>query len=145
MSQTIQIPSLTTAERNALVSVKDGMMIFNTDVQLNQSWDGAAWIDVGGGGGSATLQTAYDTGNGKIQLDNSGLKPVFIESDSLGVPPQLKFEQLQIPAGLQATFAISAVSKNDLNNPITYNQMVATVASLTAGNDTIKWLQQLQA
>ncbi len=135
MSQTIQIPSLTTAERNALVSVKDGMMIFNTDVQLNQSWDGAAWIDVGGGGGSATLQTAYVTGNGGIQLDNSGLKPVFIESDSLGVPPQLKFEQLQIPAGFQATFAISAVSKNDLNNPITYNQMVATVASLTAGNE----------
>jgi hypothetical protein len=30
MSQTIQIPNLTTAERNALVSVKDGMMIFNT-------------------------------------------------------------------------------------------------------------------
>ena len=45
MSQTIQIPSLTTAERNALVGVKDGMMIFNTDVQLNQSWDGAAWVD----------------------------------------------------------------------------------------------------
>jgi hypothetical protein len=105
-----------------------------TNVFLDGTLEG---IDnaLSGGGGSATLQTAYDTGNGGIQLDNSGLKPVFIESDSLGVPPQLKFEQLQIPAGFQATFAINAVSKNDLNNPITYNQMVATVASLTAGNE----------
>jgi hypothetical protein len=58
MSQTIQIPSLTTAERNALVGVKDGMMIFNTDVQLNQSWDGAAWIDVGGVAGNTVVNLA---------------------------------------------------------------------------------------
>ena len=58
MSQTIQIPSLTTAERNVLVGVKDGMMIFNTDVQLNQSWDGAAWIDVGGVAGNTVVNLA---------------------------------------------------------------------------------------
>ena len=135
MSQTIQIPSLTTAERNALVGVKDGMMIFNTDVQLNQSWDGAAWVDVGGGGAGATLQTAYDSGNGIISLDTTTLKPVEIQSTDLGTVPSLFFQQTQIPSGLQATFDIRAFGRNDLGNPISYNQMVATVANFTAGNE----------
>jgi hypothetical protein len=49
--------------------------------------------------------------------------------------PSLFFQQTQIPSGLQATFDIRAFGRNDLGNPISYNQMVATVANFTAGNE----------
>lgn len=136
MDKTIQIPRLTTARRDLLTGVKDGMMIYNLDVQLNQSWDGAAWVDVGGGGGSATLQTAYDDGNGIISLDTTTFKPVEIQSTSLGTVPRLYFRQTQIPVSLNATFDIRAFGQNDTGGTISYNQMLATVASLTTGNES---------
>jgi hypothetical protein len=86
---------------------------------------------------------AYSSGTSKTYFEYDGLsdraqlnEPLKIQSESLGVPPSLDFIQTQIPVALNATFAINATGKNDANNPILYNQMVATVESLTAGNES---------
>jgi len=133
MDKTIQIASLTTARRDLLTGVKEGMMIYNLDEQANQSYNGSTWVNVGDS--TVSLTEAYDNGN-IINLDTTTLKPVEIQSTSLGTVPSLYFRQTQIPAGLQATFDIRAFGQNDTGGTISYNQMVATVASLTTGNES---------
>jgi hypothetical protein len=132
MTKTIQIPSLTTAERNTLVGVKEGMMIYNTDEQANQSYNGSTWVNVGDS--TVSLTEAYENGN-IINLDTTSLRPVEIQSTDLGTVPSLYFQQTQTPTGGQATFDIRAFGRNDLGNPISYNQMLATIANSTAGNE----------
>jgi hypothetical protein len=61
MTKTLSVPQVTTAERDALVSPANGTLIYNTDLGVNQSYNGATWVDVGGG--SVDLQQAYDAGN----------------------------------------------------------------------------------
>lgn len=58
-------PRMTTAQRNAISSPANGMLIFNTDFQSLQAYSGGVWGSVGGGGGAGlepwVTGTLYDT------------------------------------------------------------------------------------
>ena len=77
------------------------------------------------------FRSEYDGLSDRAQLN----EPLKIQSESLGVPPSLDFIQTQIPVSFNATFDINATGKNNATTSILYNQLVATVASLTAGSE----------
>lgn len=48
----------TTAQRNAIASPVNGMIIFNTDLVSFEGYNGTAWAAIAGGGGSGTDEYA---------------------------------------------------------------------------------------
>jgi len=58
-------PRMTTAQRNAISSPANGMLIYNTDFQSLQAYSSGVWGSVGGGGGAGlepwVTGTLYDT------------------------------------------------------------------------------------
>lgn len=48
-------PRLTTTQRNAIASPATGLLIFNTTLNVHQTYNGVSWVSVGGGavGGSS--------------------------------------------------------------------------------------------
>ena len=61
MSKTLSVPQLTTLERDALVSPAEGTEIYNTDTSTLEVYNGLSWVAAGGG--SVSLQSAYDGGS----------------------------------------------------------------------------------
>lgn len=53
---------LTTTERDAISVIENGMYLFNSTTGTHQFRQSAAWVELGGGGGVADLQGAYDGG-----------------------------------------------------------------------------------
>ena len=54
--------SFTTAERDAIPSPQAGLLIYNTDLNEYQVYNGSAWIAAfGGGGGGGTFSVPSDT------------------------------------------------------------------------------------
>jgi len=74
------IPQLTTVERDALVSPVDGTLIYNTDIGVNQTYNGSTWID--NSAGAISLQTAYDGGS-VINMDSNVNLEVFSTTSDL--------------------------------------------------------------
>jgi hypothetical protein len=57
--QTIPYPDYSTAERDLLTDVIIGYKILNTTNGKFQIWDGAEWIDIGGGGSTPDTVKRY--------------------------------------------------------------------------------------
>jgi hypothetical protein len=80
---TVTVGRLTTAERDALSSVPDGTIIYNTTTSTLQQRAGGAWSDVGSGTGDGIT----DGDKGHIIVSSSGLvwtvKPVFQATNSV--------------------------------------------------------------
>lgn len=56
-------PSMTTTERNAIVSPATGLLIYNTTLNFYQVYNGTAWTSVGGGAtGGGTDQVFFENG-----------------------------------------------------------------------------------
>lgn len=51
-NDTLQLASLTTAQRNALVGVSNGSLIFNSTTGLIEKYEAGVWSSLSGGGGS---------------------------------------------------------------------------------------------
>jgi hypothetical protein len=58
------IPRMTTAERTAIASPATGLMVYDLTLNALQTWNGTAWVGVGG-------STAAGT-NGQVQFNNNG-------------------------------------------------------------------------
>ena len=74
------IPQLTTVERDALVSPVGGTLIYNTDIGVNQTYNGSTWIN--NAAGTLSLQTAYDGGS-VINMDSNVNLEVFSTTSDL--------------------------------------------------------------
>jgi hypothetical protein len=51
---------LTTAERDAISSPLAGMLIYNTDINSVEGYNGTAWNSIGGGGGASAINDLTD-------------------------------------------------------------------------------------
>ena len=60
----VLFPKMTVAQRDAIVSPAIGLMIYNTDEFIINSWDGTEWTTVGGGG-------VYEEGVGLLSTQRS--------------------------------------------------------------------------
>lgn len=62
-------PRMTTAERDAISSPATGLLIYNTTTSAFNTYDGATWGAIGGGGGSVDLTTGV---TGVLPVSNGG-------------------------------------------------------------------------
>src|SRR6056300_524532 len=82
-SQGVLFPRMTVAERDAIASPATGLIIYNSDDSILNTWDGTEWTEIGGGGlglaGGAlitpTLTPVVDKDNvqSPLQLSTSGV------------------------------------------------------------------------
>ncbi len=66
-------PRMTTAQRNAIASPAEGLMVYATDGGVSgvyQFYDGSAWVDVGGGGADAGIWSENGT-NDYIEYEDT--------------------------------------------------------------------------
>jgi hypothetical protein len=80
-SQGVLFPRMTVAERDAIASPATGLIIYNSDDSILNTWDGTEWTEIGGGGLglldgallSATLTPVVDKDNvqSPLQLSTS--------------------------------------------------------------------------
>ena len=66
-------PRMTTAQRDAINSgtFATGLIVYNTDADAVQVWDGTAWLNLGGSGGDAGRLIDADSDT-SIQVDTAG-------------------------------------------------------------------------
>lgn len=68
-------PKMTTAQRDAIVSPAVGLLIYNTDELAYQTFGGAVWSSIGGGGADHPLWvTGTDYEIGSVVIDGSNFK-----------------------------------------------------------------------
>jgi hypothetical protein len=97
----VLFPKMTVAQRDAIVSPAIGLMIYNTDEFIINSWDGTEWTTVGGGGlnlqndalMTSTLTPIVDKDNTvsalsisteKTKIESSQQCPLEVESTGVG-------------------------------------------------------------
>ena len=83
-SKGILIPRMTLAERNAIGTPANGLVVFATDAGdagLLQFYDGTQWVDVGGGGAN-TGGLWTDLGGDRIHYGDAGTEQVGIGTDN---------------------------------------------------------------
>ncbi|MBI2968555.1 MAG: hypothetical protein HYY40_12195 [Bacteroidetes bacterium] len=56
------VPRLTTAQRTAIASPSNGLLVYDTTTLSFWYFDGTQWVQVGAGSGGGTLDNAYDFG-----------------------------------------------------------------------------------
>lgn len=64
------IPRMTTAERDAISSPADGLMIYNTENNEYNYYDGTTWSMVGGSSGFTTISNITSNSNGTLATDD---------------------------------------------------------------------------
>ena len=102
VTQGFLAPRMDTVERDAIVLPANGLIIYNTDLNQIQLWNGGAWVAVGGG----NLQQTYDTGpDGVIELANA-LGKISITDDTVTPLGGTLFDILD--TGLTEIFGVDA-------------------------------------
>lgn len=76
MTKTLSVPQVTTTERDDIVSPANGMLIYNIDLSVLQSYNGVSWVSVD----TVDMQGAYDNGS-TVQMSN-GQSVIFNSSTS---------------------------------------------------------------
>ena len=67
------MPRLTTAQKNAISSPDTNLMVFDTDLNSLQRYNGSAWVDVSSGGDSIYTADGTVSADRTVDLDNKKL------------------------------------------------------------------------
>jgi|GEM_PF-959937 len=100
-SKGLLIPRMTTAQRNAVVSPANGLMVYDTNLNAFYFYNGSAWAAVNSGGGGSN---SWTTSGNNINNSNNG-------NVGIGTATGLK-EKLSVKGNLFVTFT----NPNDLVN-----------------------------
>tara|TARA_R100000544_G_scaffold31179_1_gene17424 strand:+ start:18653 stop:21490 length:2838 start_codon:yes stop_codon:yes gene_type:complete len=68
------MPRLTTAQKNAISSPDTNLMLFDTDLNSLQRYNGSAWVDVSSGGDSIYTADGTLSGNRVLDINNKTLE-----------------------------------------------------------------------
>ena len=112
-SQGFLPPRMTTPERDDIISATTGLLIFNTDLNAYQFFDGANFVSIGGGGaGSFFTSIAYvDAGTGD---DGTAI----LGSSALPFQSILQGQTLAGPTGLVYVLPGTYIENGLLSTPI---------------------------
>jgi len=118
----LQIPQLTTAERDAISPAYEGMIIENTTTAQQERYDGATWVGVGGGGAAERENTT-----------------TVVAADSLTTTVDfsaVEVETLDIDDGVtDHTIAVSNLSTTERYNTLVIDNSANTVGLTVTFND----------
>ena len=92
-------PRMTIAQRDAIVSPAEGLLIFNTNAKQYNIWDGVSWGLVGGGGGGGAVATGTPGSFAYYQSSTPTVTPqsvLFISGDNIGVGTSVPSSRLTI-------------------------------------------------
>lgn len=129
-SKGVLLPRLTVAQRDAIVSPKNGLIVYNSSDSKFNYWDGAKWEEVGGG-------ITWFSGQGQpAGLDNAKLNDLYLDEQTGDTyqrvlsgfpPPLLAWTRLSFDKRNKQTFVVG-------NIPVTTgNSVVQTFVFQGAG------------
>ncbi len=99
-TKTIQLPQLTTAQRDAIVSPQNGMLIYNTDTGVNNQYIAGAWTTFATG----TVSNAANGTGGKVDLATAAENAAGTATDASSGSPNV------IPTSIVKATSTGAVS-----------------------------------
>jgi hypothetical protein len=69
----LMAPRMTTAQRNAIASPAKGLLVYDTDLNALHHYTGAAWAQVGGGGGfTLPYEATVNLSGSALKITNAG-------------------------------------------------------------------------
>ena len=113
-----------TAERDALTALVIGDTIFNTDLLINETWNGTSWVQGGGGSG------------GTVTVSTSILGAEIVESNTIPVAQKVVGTELDGTTG--AGFALDAEADSNLwdSTDLTAMKLTRPIISATGTRET---------
>ena len=121
----LEMPRLTTTERNALTSVEDGTTIFNTTDNIGQQFFGGIWNNLGGGG---TVVDASETVAGKVEISTQSEFDAGTDTGTTGA--------FLTPKNSQINAVNSTQNTNISNNTTNIATNTASIATNTTNIST---------
>lgn len=128
-------PSMTTAQRNAIVSPATGLTIYNTSTNQLNYYNGATWVIIESG--ALTLQDAYDNGDGTITVLNNNTKPFSVGNDETNIfgPYGVYVSAIRNLETLPTQFWFQFFEANDSTTTmVQYGAIACQAKSTTAGS-----------
>jgi subtilisin-like proprotein convertase family protein len=93
-SKGLLIPRMTTAQKNAIVSPTQGLMVYDTNIQQYSYWNSSAWVNLpstlSGGQWTTSGSDIFNNNAGNVKISNltgTGNRLVFAKSDGSLVTP----------------------------------------------------------
>lgn len=122
------MPRMTTAQREAITSPANGLMVFDTDTKTQWTFNGTSWTENTGGGGKfvdgASADIAYYPDRVGIGLDAFSMAhKLFVRGvkDTDGTNTAARIDAFYTGSGTStATYGIGAVARNNGSGTVAY-------------------------
>jgi hypothetical protein len=111
----LELPKMTTTERDEILSPRAGLEIYNTTTTQVETFSGSGWLASSGGGG--------ETGALTVTFDGGGSPLTATPSSNVTLPYSLKFDEWRmfIGNGETGSISLSVKSGNYENYPPSTN------------------------